>query len=336
MSPRDTAARFAREFEEEYGSHKLQFFEHGYAQAYDLAKKDLKFLLVVLLSPEHDDTTTFVRQTLLSQEFTDYVNEPQNKIVLWAGSVQDSEAYQVSIALNCTKFPFAALIVHTPQDSSTSMSTVARITGLLSPSAFVAKLQTAITQQSQALDRVRASRAEQQASRDLREEQNSAYERSLAQDRERTRQRKEAEAARLRAEQEAKAMAEAKEQQIQKLTQWKKWKMQSLPLEPSADDKDATRVSIRMPSGERVIRKFAPGAGMEELYAFVECYDLLQSGEDASGVSEPRDYEHHYSFNLVSPMPRMVYDLAAGGRLGDRIGRSGNLIVEPLVEEDDD
>ncbi|MCJ1304633.1 hypothetical protein MMC08_007446, partial [Hypocenomyce scalaris] len=153
LSPRDTASRFAREFEEEYGSHSLQFFENGYAQVYDLAKKDLKFLLVVLVSPEHDDTSTFIRETLLSQEVVDYINNPQNNIILWAGSVQDSEAYQVSNALNCTKFPFAAMIVHTPQDSSTSMSTVARITGLLPPPAFVARLQAAITQASGPLDR---------------------------------------------------------------------------------------------------------------------------------------------------------------------------------------
>lgn len=88
LNPRDTASRFVREFEEEYGNHDLHFFDGGYAQAYDLAKKDLKFLMVVLLSPEHDDTSTFVRDTLLSQEVVNYINDPQNKILLWAGNVQ--------------------------------------------------------------------------------------------------------------------------------------------------------------------------------------------------------------------------------------------------------
>ena len=335
LNPRDTAARFIREFQEEYGEHSLHFFENGYAQAYDLAKKDLQFLLVVLISPEHDDTTTFVRETLLSQEVTNYINDPQNKIVLWAGSVQDSEAYQISIALNCTKFPFVALIVHTQQDSSTSMSTIARITGLLTPSSFVAKLQTAIAQQSQALDRIRASRAEQQASRDLREEQNSAYERSLAQDRERARLRKEKEASKLQEELEARARQEGKEREILKMEQWRRWRVHTLPPEPGSDLKDAARVSIRMPSGERVIRRFAPSAGMDDLYAFVECHGL-QDEKVSSEIAEPGDYEHRYKFNLVSPMPRTVYDLHAGGTVGDRIGRSGNLIVEPVVEDEDE
>lgn len=312
----------------------MNFYDGGYAQAYDLAKKELKFLMVVLLSPEHDDTSTFVRDTLLAQETVDYLNNPQNKMILWAGNVQDSEAYQVSNALNCSKFPFAALIVHTPQDSSTSMSTVARLTGLQPASAFVAKLRTATAQHSQALDRVRATRNEQQATRNLREEQNSAYERSLAQDRERARQRREAEAAQKRAEEEARAKAKAAEKEAQKIGQWKRWRAQKLPQEPGPETKDAARVSIRLTNGERVVRRFAADAEMEELYAFVECYDVSGAEEDV--VQAPAGYQHKYNFRLVSPMPRAVYDIDAGGTVGRRVGRSGNLIVEPISDEEDE
>ena len=335
LNPRDTASRFAREFEEEFGSHDLHFFDGGYAQAYDLAKKELKFLLVVLLSPEHDDTSTFVRETLLSPETVNYLNDPQTGILLWAGNVQDSEAYQVSNGLNCSKFPFVALVVHTPQDSSTTMSTVARITGPQSASALVSKLRTAISQHSQSLDRVRATRNEQQATRNLREEQNSAYERSLAQDRERTRQRKEAEAAQKRAEQETKAKAEAEEKEAQKLEQWKRWRAQSLPAEPGSDVKDATRISMRLSDGERIVRKFTADSKIEELYAFVECHAITKAENDAP-AAKPVDYDHKYNFRLVSPMPRVVYDIDAGGTVGSNIGPSGNLIVEPIADDEDE
>jgi FAS-associated factor 2 len=335
LNPRDTAARFIREFEEEHGSHNLKFFEDGYAQAYDLAKKDLKFLLVVLISPEHDDTVTFVRETLLSPEFSAFVNDPANNLILWAGNVQDSEAYQVSTALNCTKFPFAGLVVHTPQDSSTAMSTVARVTGLLPPATFVNRLRTAVNQNNAAIERVRSTRAEQTATRNLRQEQESAYERSLAQDRERMRLRREAEAARKRAEEEAKAKAEAEELRARQLEQWKRWKATQLPAEPAQDVKDATRLSIRMPDGERIVRKFAAQCPIEDLYAFVECHDMLTEASTSETVDKP-DYEHSYSFNLVSPMPRMVYALSSGGTVGEKVGRSGNLIVEPIVEEEEE
>ena len=336
LNPRDTAARFAREFEEEYGGHSLKFFENGYAQAYDQAKKDLKFLLVILISPEHDDTSSFVRETLLSNDVVNYINDPQNNILLWAGSVQDSEAYQISAALNCSKFPFTALITYNPQSPST-MSTVTRITGLLPPSTYLLRLQTTISQQSTALATARAAQAEQRATRNLRVEQNSAYERSLAQDRERARQRREAEASRSRVEQEAREKAEAAERDRVNLEKWKQWRARSIPPEPSPDVKNVTRVSIRMASGERVIRRFAPTTNMEDLYAFVECYNTLQSANSplSEDLSKPDNYSHEYRFRLVSPIPRIVHSLDVGGTVGERIGRSGNLIVEPIGDDED-
>ena len=338
LNPRDTAARFAREFEEEYGRHELIFFDNGYAQAYDLAKKDLRFLLVVLISPEHDDNSTFVRETLLSHDLVHYINDPQNNILLWAGNVQDSEAYQVSAALNCSKFPFIALIAFNPQLSPPSMATIARITGLLPPLELVSKLRIAIAQHSTLLERVRAAQMEQTAVRNLRNEQNSAYERSLAQDRERVRQRREAEAEERRLEQQAKAKVEAEAKERENLVKWKLWRIQSILPEPDPDTKDVTRVSIRIPSGERIVRRFDANSGTEELYAFVECHDILRS-EPSSGSSpfpKPPDYQHEYKFRLVSPMPRTVHAPEDDGTIRQRIGRSGNLIVEPIGQEDDE
>lgn len=339
LNPRDTAARFIREFGEEYGDHRLRFYENGYAQAYDTAKKDLKFLLVVLLSPEHDDNNTFVREILLSQEFDVFVNNPENNLILWAGNVQDSEAYQVSMSLNCTKYPFAALVVHTPQDSATAMSTVARVTGIQSPSAFIAKLRNAVTQNAPGLTQVRNQRREQEATRNLRQEQESAYERSLAQDRERMRLRREAEAAREREEQEARAKATAIEKAERDREHWRIWTARTIPREPGVDVKDATRLSIRMPSGDRVVRRFPPDVTIEDLYNYVECHDILTKGislETHARAGYYLEYKHEYKFNLVSPMPRTVYDLASGGTVAERIGRSGNLIVESIVDDDED
>ncbi|RAL05319.1 clathrin-mediated endocytosis regulator UBX3 [Aspergillus ibericus CBS 121593] len=337
LGPKDTAARFIREFEEEYGTNSIEFLENGYNMALEKAHRDLKFLLVVLLAPEHDDTNSWVRDTLLSREVTDFVNDQQNSILVWGGNVQDSEAYQVSNSLRCTKFPFAAAIVHTPNVSSTAMSVVSRISGTTSPAEFVEKLRSAIAQHKEPLERIRATRAEQQASRSLREQQDSAYERSLAIDRERARQRREEEAARQREEQEAAERQAAEEKRIHDLAQWKQWRAQSIPEEPGPDVKDAVRISIRLPSGERVIRKFAPEAPLDELYAFVECYDILKEPTEKAGeVLKPEGFEHQYGFRLVSPMPRVVYEVNAGGSVRDQIGRGGNLLVEPIDDDSDE
>lgn len=329
LGPQDTAARFIREFEEQYGTHSVGFLENGYNMALEKAHKDLKFLLVILLSPEHDDTNGWVRDTLLSREVTDFINEPQNGIIVWGGNVQDSEAYQVSHALRCTKFPFATLIVHTPNVSSTAMSVVSRISGVSSPSEFVEKLRTAISQNQEPLERIRSTRAEQQASRSLREQQDSAYERSLAIDRERARQRREAEAEQRRQEQATAERQAAEEKRRQNVDQWKRWRAQYIPAEPGTDIKETVRISIRLPSGERVIRRFMFEADIEELYAFVECYDVLQD-PTTNKADKPEGFEHEYRFQLVSPMPRTVYEVATGGTIGEKIGRGGNLLVETL------
>lgn len=341
LNSRDTAARFMREFEEEYGvTHgTVPLFEGGYAQAFDIAKRELKYLLVVLLSPEHDDTTPFVRETLLSPDLIQFIKQPSNNVILWAGTVQDAEAYQVASALNVTKFPYVSLICHTPTVSATAMSKVVTSAGPVSARDLITKLQTAIQNNTQELDRVRRQRQEQQASRNLREEQESAYERSLAQDREKARIKKEEAAAQEKAEREEHERAEQKANEARKAAQWRKWRAQSIPSEPGEDVKDAVRMSIRLPSSERVVRKFRADADLEELYAFVECYDVLNTQDEEpseKAVEEPQGYEHLYKFRLVSPMPREVYDLEKGGSIRERVGRSGNLIVEKIVEEDDD
>ncbi|PQE21310.1 ubx domain protein [Rutstroemia sp. NJR-2017a WRK4] len=337
LKPRDCAARMKREFEEEYGPNNLPFFDGGYAQALDLAKKDLKFLLVHLLSPEHDDTFDFVRGVLLSEEVTAFINDPTNNIIFWAGDVRDSEAYQVSTALRCTKLPFTALITHTPEHGSTSMSVVARLSGPDSPGAFIAKLQSAIGQHSEKLAAARAARSAQQFERNLRQEQDSAYEQSLAQDRERARQRREAEAAAAAEEKRKKDEEAAAARLAENREQWRIWRSQQIEPEPEATQtENVVRIALKMPEAARITRRFRADASIEELYAFADCYNILQSNETYDVASPPEGYEHKYDFRLVQTLPRVVYEVADGGTIWERVGKNANLIVEPIADEEDD
>lgn len=124
------------------------------------------------------------------------------------------------------------------------------------------------------------------------------------------------------------------------LEQWRRWRAMWVLPEPDKEDKSAVRIQLRLEDGERVIRRFGREVEMEEVYAFVECFEMVrrrESGVEEEGgkiQEEPKDYRHEYGFQLVSPMPREVYDLAAGGKIGDRIGRSASLIVEKLVDEE--
>ena len=338
LQPRDSASRFIREFTEDYGPNQLPFLETSYASALDTAKRDLSFLLVVLLSPEHDDTSSWVRETLLAPSVSSYLSEQNNNILLWGGSVQDSEPYQVSLALNTTKFPFAALIAHTPSVSATAMSVVTRLVGPMPAAQFLSKVQRAVEQYGPGLEEARRKRRETDAVRSLREQQNSAYERSLAKDRERARLKREAEERRMREEKEAMRAIEEKERRDRNLKAWRKWRAARIESEPGPDVPDVVRISIRMPDGERVVRRFRGDKELEELYAFVECWDILKGAQDKdlTGEEPDDDFKHEYGFRLVSPMPRESYELDAGGTIAQRIGKSGNFIVEKTHDDDNE
>ncbi|KAI1819671.1 UBX domain-containing protein [Xylaria intraflava] len=354
LMPPDTAARFRREFEEEYGTNALPWFEDGFAQALDLAKRDLKFLLIVLMSPEHDDTESYTRDTLLVPEVVNFINDPENNIILWGGNVLDSEAYQVAAEYNCTKFPFSCLVCLTPKEGSTRMSIVKRLAGPLSASTYLAEIQTTLNKYAPDLLGVRAERTAQEVARNLRTEQDDAYERSLAQDRARARERKQQEAAAAAKVQRAQEEAAAAERRERQRQQWRRWRATTIKPEPdaSADAKSVVRVALMMPATGRIVRRFAAGTTVEELYAFVECYDILTTNPELNGEDEkkaadsddddyvdiqaekPEGYVHKYQFQIASPIPRVVYEPDEDATLGDRIGRSGNLIVESAAESD--
>ncbi|KAI6777981.1 UBX domain-containing protein-like protein [Emericellopsis cladophorae] len=336
LMPRDTAARFKREFDEEYSANELPFYEGGFAQAHDQAKKDLKFLLTVILSPEHDDTESFVKETLLDPQVVQFVNDPTNNIILWGGNVLDSEAYQVSTEYKCTKFPFSALICLTPKEGSTRMGVIKRLVGPTPAATYVSEMQAAMEKYGGDLANVRAERTAQEVTRSLRTEQDSAYERSLAIDRERARQKKEAAEAAAAAEERAEREAAQAAILEQKRAQWRTWRATKLHPEPPSSDKSVVRVALMMPEetgAGRITRRFAQDAAMEELYAFVECYGVTtDGGED---YEKPDGYEHEYSFRIASTLPREVYEPSQTATMGERIGRSGNLIVEQIVADSD-
>lgn len=344
--PRDAAARFKREFEEEYGPNDLPFFEGGIAQAHDLAKKDLKFLMVVLLSQEHDDTTSFVRETLLSPDVVNFIKENEKTIVLWGGSVVDSEAYQVSIEYSCTKFPFTALVCLTPKEGSTRMGIVKRLVGPMAADDYLGELQAAMEKYGGDMDGIRAERTAQEFARSIRDQQDSAYERSLAKDKERAREKREAAIAAQEEEKRRKQEAEDAELLEKRRQEWKHWRAVQIRPEPASTDRSVVRLAVKMPESlgaERIVRRFPADAPMEELYAFVECYELLRDGgaeelaaRNDSKPSKPDGYDHKYMFRISSTLPRKVYECSDTDLMGDQIGKSSNLIVEEVLDDESD
>lgn len=225
------------------------------------------------------------------------------------------------------------------------MGIIKRLVGPMNASAYLAGIRAAISKYAPDLEGLRAERVVQQTARNLRSEQDSAYERSLAKDRERARQRREAEKAAADAEMRAQEEAEQAAERERKRQLWKRWRVTTIAPEPAASEPDVVRLALKMPEetgAGRVIRRFAGTTTVEELYAFVECYDLLQKPADESELDEkftdggPEDYEHVYRFRLASLMPREVFQPTKDKTLREAIGKSGNLIVEDMVDDEED
>lgn len=221
------------------------------------------------------------------------------------------------------------------------MSVVSRIVGPTPPQTFVSKLTTAITTHSETLERIRATRAVHEAGRAIREQQNSAYELSLARDREIARARREEAERKTREEELARAKAEEKALLANNRTAWRQWRATTIPKEEPTG-KDTVRISIRLRNGERVIRRFNGDASMEEVYAFVECLEYLdESATNEKTPEKPNGYTHEYGFKLVSPMPREVYELQGkrGGSeraVKDCFWPTASLVVEVDDNEDEE
>ncbi|KAK3996287.1 UBX domain-containing protein 10 [Cladorrhinum sp. PSN332] len=337
--PKEAAQRFRRQFEEEYNSDALPFFEGGHAQALDTAKREIKFLLMVLVSPEHDDTDNFIRNTLLAPEVVGFINDPANNIMIWGGNVSDPEAHQVASEYSCVEYPFSCLVCLTPKEGSTRMGIIKRCSGSMTPTDYLAELRSAINKYAPELAGVRADKAAQELTRNLRSEQDSAYERSLARDRERARQKREAEAQAAAAEKRALQEAEAAARLEELRQQWRRWRATTIAAEPDATVKTAVRLALNMPPSSgagRVIRKFHAETTLEELYAFVECQDLLQEQPQDEKTTKPEGYDHKYGFQIASLLPRETLEPSKTVTLGDKMGRGGNLVVEEISPDDDE
>lgn len=356
--PKDTAARVIRAFEETYGQTGLKFYEGGFAQAFDEAKQNLKFLIAILQSDEHDLTGPFNRQVLTDPRVVEFLNK-ENTIV-WLGNVENSEGFQIAESLKCTTFPFTILVApfpKTPNSSVVVLKSLVTIQGAESdPMHFISTLEEKIETHSPILATLIYDKEERELDRRLREQQNAAYERSLAVDRERARVAREEKLQRELQEKERKAKEEEEKRQAALLKEkehaWKLWKIGKLGPEftSSSPDQRAARISIRTLEGTRLVRKFSGEDTIEDIYSYVECHKLLETIDNAELVKiyktpelypKPEGYTHEYKFKLASSMPRKVIEPDSKKLIKSEkaIWPSGSLVVEvefPSDEEEDD
>ncbi|KAJ1032981.1 hypothetical protein NDA16_000260 [Ustilago loliicola] len=371
--PRTSAEHFVRELEEQTGGTVSRppangaessdqtrapapkrippFFIGSYADALRTAKEQIKILAIVLVSREHGDVDRFKQNTLTDSDLVELLS--RDDFIVWGGDVLEREAYQVATTLQASTYPFVAFIaLQPPRPASRSLSSssspraavLSRLEGSPASATSAGVIASHISdvllpRTRNYLERLRAEKRRREMERQLRVEQDRAYQEASRRDAERiTRKREEERLKALEAQWEREEQ-EQKEQQLRKQQAWQKWALKDLvPAEPAGSE-NAVRFSFRLPSGKTLTRRFSSTDTVEAVFAFVESAAVVEEeSSDRSEGNKPEGYEHTYRFSLVTgyPRKRIEFGQAGSARLEDVDGLSqgANLIVEGQVMGD--
>ncbi|KAJ4485353.1 hypothetical protein J3R30DRAFT_3282031 [Lentinula aciculospora] len=307
------------------GSNKLlPPFQLGtYDSILRLCQSSFRIGCIVLVSAEHDSTADFKNTTLTNNEFVQILVD--NNIVCWGGDIHDKEAYEASLKLGATTYPFVAFIGMQPGRNFTSSSGSTTTTASQSTPALTVLSrhfggsactssalgmhlrETLLPRVKPYLDRTRTHREaverERMIERELREAQDRAFEETKRRDKERMLKKMEEEKAELqkkRAEEDIQRMESERleRQRVEALEQaeerdrWRTWFRQALPAEPGVNE--TIRIAIRMPDGRRLMRRFDANTDtLDTLYAFVDT-ELVSTSVSSSLLPSPS-----YTFNTL-------------------------------------
>jgi len=311
------AENFIQYFEKNYGEKHPEFYRGTYKQALLDIKDNYKILIVVVNSPEHDDTPEFCKNVLGSDAFINYLQG--KNVVVWAGSVNEKEGYKVNNVFGATTYPFIGIVAHQRKRAIIAE----KIEGLQPVDEVIQKIDQKYQQLSVQLQAELAEQREREQSRIIRQEQESAYEESLRKDRERERKEKLERERKQREEELARQKQLEYERKVEEKKKYKQKLAESIPPEPNEDECETAQLSIRFPDGTRVIRTFRADDKLQLVYDFVESKDL-----------DPLDILSEIV--LVNTFPRKEYldkdqTLEALG-----LCPSTSLIVEEKYDEDDE
>lgn len=294
LSPDQDTSKFVDKFQMEYRSSgngnddDLQLVRTSYSQAVRQAHQESKFLLVYLHSPLHDDTNRFCSEVLNSDNVKRMINGRRNvvdeqedpaedssnedtasEIVAWAGQVWDPEAYNLSLDLHATSFPFVALLVC---QSERSVRVLDRIQGYIDSNSLVERLQHSITATRADIDRIRNEQIVRSAEANLRVEQDREYLEAMEIDRQQQQAAQRQREAEERAAEEEEQRREL-EEAVALSTQLNRdaaiaKKRENLKREaPSGSDSAVIR--FQLPQGTKVSHTFWKTDSVELLYDYL-------------------------------------------------------------------
>ena len=176
----------------------------------------------------------------------------------------------------------------------------------------------------------------------MRAEQDRAYAEAGKRDVERIR----AKQAELDAEKSAKErkLRELQESET-KATNAALWRIYAqrhlVPAEPTSTAGKTCRLSVKLPDGRRLVRKFAADVTVEQIYTWVDCEAFSFKAPSASSSpsstattsSPPVGYQHRFEFELATLFPKrtLPFDECKGRTASEaKLVPDASLVVEGM------
>jgi len=292
-----------------------------YLQAVERARSECKLLFVYLHCELNDNAANFCRSTLCTEVLSSFIND---NFVAWASNIKYPQGFQVNNILGATSYPYMAVLCCNPigELPASNVGIVDRIEGLISMDDLMARLFHALDGFGTLLNGARLEKERRDTDRRLRAEQDAAYQESLVEDEAKERKlREEQERAekeeRERLEREQQQEKERQEREQAKI-RTREYRRQNLPTEASEKDKASVLISVKLPDGRQVRRRFRHSDTLQSVLDFVDC----SQPEDGTIVEYASDYV------LVSNFPRKHFSVPNQTLQEAGLMQSASLFVE--------
>lgn len=317
----------------------IEFFEGEFNDAFNIAKLENKFILVVLIK-NNRDSVQFLKTVLNNDSVKDLI--ASEEVLVYPGNVEEYQSYELARAIRARSFPSCYLIGNVSNGMSgvSSMSLLGKVP-TKSLNSFKQRLARDIDRFKPELILKRLEQEELNYSRKLRELQDKAYEESLLADKIKFMEKEE------QAKQEQARLERAEFNEKNKLVFYammlNKFAELDAQLEGLAKS-EQTRIQFRTPSGERIVQNFTRDTSLFDIYAFIDLKGYLggdggarEQLEQLAREQVDSGYEHSFNFELISPFPRFVVPVDAQKRVAEvqQLWPNGNLLVEYDVDEQD-
>eukprot|EP00928_Gymnodinium_smaydae_P023181 TRINITY_DN19227_c0_g1_i2.p1 TRINITY_DN19227_c0_g1~~TRINITY_DN19227_c0_g1_i2.p1 ORF type:complete len:499 (-),score=148.16 TRINITY_DN19227_c0_g1_i2:112-1524(-) len=302
-----SGAAFRRELAASSGAGELpRFFEGTFRDALSTARQQAKLLVVYLHSDHARFAQAFCTQILCNDFVKSILDE---NFILWGGNISWMEAAQVSQLIHARQYPYLCALLPARGDE---LRVIGALEGNTEVDAAVALLTRCMEEMDSHRAEIVAHQAQQVEDRNLREQQDKEYQEALELDRKLEEERRTKAERRIEEERRREEELRLKaENELQETLARRQQKAQELPLE---GPESTARISLRLPAGQRLQRKFRPDALLSEVYLWAECCAQLPENADR-GLEVPARFSLKTSFpsKELTEMEKTVQELQLAG-----------------------